>query len=456
MPNAPLPPRARERARARRTTMLQRRVGAGAVLALCVGGAIAAVLALAGRPGQLARGHRPSRSASGARRRVAREAHPPAARGTSRGTDAAPAARAARGSRGGTRRLPHRARGRAHGTGHVGERDRRGELRLDHPAGPAPGGTARRAGGDAGPLRVRLRRRRRGPPARSHPAHRPAERARAPSGSLPAASSDAAARRSAVDRLRRRRLHGHALARHDRRIPAGQRRARRRPSARRRCATPPSPRRAARLVIAGGSLAERIGARAPSTRFDPRTRRASRDRRAARADDTRRRRRLGGTVLHHRRARRRSRHARQPRSSPIDPGTRPHPTGRTLCAPLARPRGGRRSAGAIADRRRRDAGRRTPRSARSPGAPRTRRSADAVGAPTSTPPTGANMLTGAARARARALVYVPNSQSNTVDVIDQRTFKVVDHFAVGALPAARHAVVGPEDAVRRQRPRATA
>jgi YVTN family beta-propeller protein len=31
-------------------------------------------------------------------------------------------------------------------------------------------------------------------------------------------------------------------------------------------------------------------------------------------------------------------------------------------------------------------------------------------------------------------VYVPNSGSGTVDVIDQRTFKVVDHFAVGALP----------------------
>jgi YVTN family beta-propeller protein len=31
-------------------------------------------------------------------------------------------------------------------------------------------------------------------------------------------------------------------------------------------------------------------------------------------------------------------------------------------------------------------------------------------------------------------VYVPNSDSGTVDVIDQRTFKVVDHFTVGALP----------------------
>ena len=32
------------------------------------------------------------------------------------------------------------------------------------------------------------------------------------------------------------------------------------------------------------------------------------------------------------------------------------------------------------------------------------------------------------------LVYVPNSQSGTVDVISQRTFKIVRHFAVGALP----------------------
>jgi YVTN family beta-propeller protein len=42
-------------------------------------------------------------------------------------------------------------------------------------------------------------------------------------------------------------------------------------------------------------------------------------------------------------------------------------------------------------------------------------------------------LTGAARL-ARALVYVPNSHSNTVDVIDPHTFKIVDHFAVGGLP----------------------
>ena len=46
---------------------------------------------------------------------------------------------------------------------------------------------------------------------------------------------------------------------------------------------------------------------------------------------------------------------------------------------------------------------------------------------------GANMLTGAAR-RARSLVYVPNSESNTVDVIDPKTYRIVDHFAVGGLP----------------------
>ena len=35
---------------------------------------------------------------------------------------------------------------------------------------------------------------------------------------------------------------------------------------------------------------------------------------------------------------------------------------------------------------------------------------------------------------ARSLIYVPNSQSNTVDVIDPATMKIVDHFAVGELP----------------------
>ena len=46
---------------------------------------------------------------------------------------------------------------------------------------------------------------------------------------------------------------------------------------------------------------------------------------------------------------------------------------------------------------------------------------------------GAGMLDGPAQ-HALDRVYVPNSQSNTVDVIDPHTFKVVHHFAVGALP----------------------
>ena len=46
---------------------------------------------------------------------------------------------------------------------------------------------------------------------------------------------------------------------------------------------------------------------------------------------------------------------------------------------------------------------------------------------------GANMLTGAAR-RARPLIYVPNSGSDTVDVIDPATRRVIRHFPVGAEP----------------------
>ena len=52
---------------------------------------------------------------------------------------------------------------------------------------------------------------------------------------------------------------------------------------------------------------------------------------------------------------------------------------------------------------------------------------------TSTRPTAS--ATSARRCGTRCpYVYVPNSDSGTVDVIDQRTFKVVEHFAVGALP----------------------
>jgi len=46
---------------------------------------------------------------------------------------------------------------------------------------------------------------------------------------------------------------------------------------------------------------------------------------------------------------------------------------------------------------------------------------------------GASMLSPVARL-ALPRIYVPNSQSNTVDVIDPQTFKIVEHFSVGALP----------------------
>ena len=46
---------------------------------------------------------------------------------------------------------------------------------------------------------------------------------------------------------------------------------------------------------------------------------------------------------------------------------------------------------------------------------------------------GPNQLHGAAR-QARSLIYVPNSKSDSVDVIDPRTYRIVDHFAVGGLP----------------------
>ena len=46
---------------------------------------------------------------------------------------------------------------------------------------------------------------------------------------------------------------------------------------------------------------------------------------------------------------------------------------------------------------------------------------------------GANMLNAVTR-QAKPLVYVPNSQSNTVDVIDPTTYRIVEHFSVGYLP----------------------
>ena len=68
-----------------------------------------------------------------------------------------------------------------------------------------------------------------------------------------------------------------------------------------------------------------------------------------------------------------------------------------------------------------------------PRAPRPRRAAAAASVTNVYAHDRANVLSGAARA-ALPRVYVPNSGSGTVDVIDPRTYRVVEHFAVGALP----------------------
>jgi DNA-binding beta-propeller fold protein YncE len=46
---------------------------------------------------------------------------------------------------------------------------------------------------------------------------------------------------------------------------------------------------------------------------------------------------------------------------------------------------------------------------------------------------GADKIAPAAR-NAKELIYVPNSRSDTVDVINPHTYKIVEHFAVGGLP----------------------
>ena len=49
-------------------------------------------------------------------------------------------------------------------------------------------------------------------------------------------------------------------------------------------------------------------------------------------------------------------------------------------------------------------------------------------------------------------VYVPNSDSNTVSVINPSTYKVIDQFPVGAQSTARRPLLRPEDALGQQRP----
>ena len=239
------------------------------------------------------------------------------------------------------------------------------------------------------------------------------------------------------------------------RLPPGQRAARGRGRSPTRCATRRPPRSAGALLVAGGTDGTPRARRDPQRR--PRAPARARHRPPARhplahaAGAA-----LGGTFyvlggrgdgrpasaahLGHRPRDR----ARAPRRAACRPRCR------TSARPAA---GGRCSWPAAATPQRRRPRRACWSSARSragaavPRRSRARRDRDVYAADR------ARALAGAAGAPRPARVYVPNSQSNTVDVIDQRTAKIVDHFAVGALPQHVTPVVGPAHAVGHQRHR---
>ena len=116
-----------------------------------------------------------------------------------------------------------------------GDRPAWREPRLRPPAPCA----ARRPGRPARLARVRVRGRRRDPPARRHHGGRSRD-GRGHGGRIAAGGElgqlrDLAARHG----LRRRRVHGHALARHHRRLASGRQRRASSPTSRPPCATPP-------------------------------------------------------------------------------------------------------------------------------------------------------------------------------------------------------------------------
>ena len=209
-------------------------------------------------------------------------------------------------------------------------------------------------------------------------------------------------------------------------------------------------------MIAGGSL-ENGTASAAVLAFRPGDRRGRPDRAAAGADDARGRGRARRHRLRDRRPRRRL-DTPTARIVAVDPRTRRVRAAGTLASPrsdLAAAALGDADPARRRPRHERHRARRSASSAPSVAArhrvARGARRRDDRGA-TSTRYDGANMLTGAARL-ARPLVYVPNSQSDTVDVIDPRTYRIVEHFAVGALP--QHVVPAWDlrDALRHERHR---
>ena len=226
------------------------------------------------------------------------------------------------------------------------------------------------------------------------------------------------------------RLHRQPLAGHDRRLEAGAAGARRRPPAltcsatRRSTAVDGEARDRRRLAARRQPRAE------PCSRSDPQAARVRRSA-PARPDDTRARRRRSGRRLRDRRPRRHTRHAdgadrrhrprartgcalggRLPRPAPTSP---PSASAIGSCSPAAAAPSGTESALSELDAVT------TAVTAAPPRAVRHERR-------TCTPTTARTCSPGPRATRGRS-IYVPNSQSDTVDVIDPRTYTVVEHFA---------------------------
>ena len=254
-------------------------------------------------------------------------------------------------------------------------------------------------------------------------------------------------------RLRRRRVHRDALARHDRRLEAWRRRARRRapaePGALRRCHRGRRDGRDRRR-LAPDRDGERRGARLrPGLGLRPPARDAARpddpcrgrgDRRA-RVRDRRPRRQRGLRDRPDRlgRSRSRGRSVRRAGSTSPAPTSPRSASAAGSCSPAGAPRAG--------------PWRRSPSSCEH-GPPRlaTGRIPPLLSKTNVYAADGANMLSPAV-AGARSLVYVPNSVSDTVDVVDPKTYKIVAHYPVGGLPQHVVPVVGPAHAVRHERHR---
>ena len=249
-----------------------------------------------------------------------------------------------------------------------------------------------------------------------------------PAGHLPVADVGHDRGDDRRDRLHRRRLHDDHPAALGARLPSGRPRRARSPPCRTRCATPRPPRSAAACsspaAPTGPGRATRSSASTPPAIACASS---ATSRPASRTPPARR----SGTPSTSSAAAATRRPASAARIWAIDPATGRVRARRAAADRALGPRRGRGRRPAAGGRRARRAGRRAPRAARAS------RAVAHVVARTAALDVYAATRPGMLAPQVRgdvARVYVPNSQSNTVDVIDQRTGRIVDHFAVGALP----------------------